>query len=167
MDYLSILISGVFGMIGAGLGYFVMTKITTNKNFITSVSVIVSILFYQVLKPIVYEQNISPVGIRPEMYNKLSNNIDKMNKNLPKMMDEATRLEAILVDKGQLIYKYMILDTTIKVIDIKNREQLIKKNTCNLELSKKVIDNGIEIVYHYTFKNNSDEVILHFTNCLE
>ena len=165
MDYLSIVVSAILGGTGAGLGYIVMSKFTKNKNVVKGVSVAMSVLFYQILHPIIYDKYIKPSFTKPQIYTELVKHIDDMNRQLPKMMDSATRLESISVHNEQLFYNYMIIQEDIKDTDIKKMEQSIKKNSCNRPFLKNLINNNIGVIYSYSFVSQPDNIIIKITEC--
>ncbi|MCF6245691.1 MAG: hypothetical protein L3J43_11740 [Sulfurovum sp.] len=165
MDYLSIVVSAILGGVGAGLGHIIMSKFTKNKNIVRGVSVIMAILFYQILQPIIYDKYIKPSFMKPKIYTELVKHIDDMNRQLPKMMDSATKLESISVHNEQLFYNYMIVQEDIKDTDIKKMEQSIKKNSCNRPFIKNLINNNISVIYSYSFVSKPYKMVIKVTDC--
>jgi tetrahydromethanopterin S-methyltransferase subunit D len=60
VDYWSILASGLLGAIGGMLGYWVFSKFWS-KRYASIGTIIGAILFYQLLKPLVYDKYIQPI----------------------------------------------------------------------------------------------------------
>jgi len=163
MEYWSVLISGVFGAVGAGLGYVIMSKFTKNKNFILVSSIVISILSYQIIKPMIYDNSAKNIMI--ELNKELENNLEEMNKNLPKMLDDATRMNSISTNDGEFIYHYTIIKKEITVEYIKSIKNDVRQNTCKIKFLRYLIKNNIQITYNYEFLDKKDTVTIYVTKC--
>jgi len=157
MDYWSILISALLGALGGGLGSWISSKFSKNKEFTSIAGVVGAILFYQILHPIVYDNYIKPMIEKPKI-NKVLNEIVKYNRPLlPRMLDEVTRLDTIEATNLKLKYEYTIIDERIDKNHFdKNFDELkknLKLNTCKDKGAKKLIQNHVVFEYVYKLKN--------------
>lgn len=91
---------------------------------------------------------------------KLKEEISNINKQLPIMVDEGTRLDSATFEKNQLTYGYTFLNVDILEVEadkfateLANR---LKINVCKNENTKVLLNSGKTIKYTYKDKNNSD-----------
>ncbi len=169
MDYWSILVSGVLGALGGGLGYWIVSKFSINKQFASIAGMIGAILFYQTLHPIVYGNYLKPM-IEKSNINKILKQVEKENKALlPRMLDEVTRQDRIEATDLRIKYEYTIINGKIDKNQFdKNFDELkknLKFNTCQDKGSKFLIHN--RVTFEYVYKLESTPYLFRFelNNC--
>ena len=102
---------------------------------------------------------------------KLKEEIVNINKQLPLMVDESTRLDSASFDKNELTYTYTFLNVDITEIEVdKFASELsvrLKINVCKNETTKTILNDGKTIKYTYKDKNNTDitSVIVTSSDC--
>lgn len=104
---------------------------------------------------------------------KLKEEIVNINKQLPLMVDESTRLDSASFDKNELTYTYTFLNVDITEIEVdKFASELsvrLKINVCKNETTKTILNDEKTIKYIYKDKNNADitSVIVTSSDCIK
>lgn len=82
-----------------------------------------------------------------------------MNKVLPQLLDEETRIDSIQVNGLELRYNYTLIKTNIKSFDIEKNKILISKNIyenqCSDIKTLQMLRKKIIYVYHYVDRENN------------
>ena len=91
--------------------------------------------------------------------NQLLETADLLNKSLPIMVDNVTKLHRVSAEKKWLTYHYQIIGLNSSEIDPaaiykRMRPQLISK-ACGSEDMKALFQNGVTVSYSYTAGNNA------------
>jgi hypothetical protein len=86
----------------------------------------------------------------------LSEEIEILNKSLPSMVDDETRLDRVLIQGRDLHYNYTLVNWLSADIDIDNlivkTAPHIKTTQCNDDYARGLIDDGRKLVYSYRDK---------------
>lgn len=169
MDYWSILISALLGALGGGLGHWVVSRFSTNKQFASIAGVIGAILFYQILHPIIYDNYLKPM-IEKSNINRILKEVEKENRPLlPRMLDEVTRQDRIEATNLRLKYEYSIINGKIDKHHFDKKFDELKKNlkfnTCQDKGSKFLIDNHVVFEYVYKLENTPYIFIFELDSC--
>lgn len=87
----------------------------------------------------------------------LIDNSKKLNKNLPLMVDADTRLDATLAIGMQFHFKYTMVNTAVKDIDVAVFRKKMEENLIRTQRSDKgavtLLKAGVEYVYSYADKD--------------
>jgi hypothetical protein len=87
----------------------------------------------------------------------LIDNSKKLNKNLPLMVDADTRLDATLAMGMQFHFKYTLVNTATKDIDVAVFRKTIEQNMIKTQRADKgavtLLKAGVEYVYSYADKD--------------
>lgn len=98
---------------------------------------------------------------------KLREEINNINKQLPLMIDASTRLDSASFDKNELIYSYTFLNADVTEIELdKFASELVtrlKINVCKNEDTKDILNSGKTMRYTYKDKNSTDIVSVALT----
>ncbi len=83
----------------------------------------------------------------------LKEEITLINKSLPTMIDDITRLDRVFIQGKDVHYSYTILNSLIEDIDITNLNsdmtEKIKIGVCNDKHTKLILDNNRNLIYSY------------------
>jgi|LakMenEpi03May11_1017334.scaffolds.fasta_scaffold07310_1 hypothetical protein len=87
----------------------------------------------------------------------LIDNSKKLNKNLPLMVDADTRLDATLAIGIQFYFKYTMVNTAVKDIDVAVFRKKMEENLIRTQRADKgavtLLKAGVEYVYSYADKD--------------
>ena len=169
MDYWSILVAALLGALGGGLGHWIVSKFSKNKQFASITGAIVAILFYQLLHPIVYDNYLKPM-VEKSKINKTLNHVVEVNRPLlPRMLDEVTRQDTIETTDLKLKYGYTIVNIKIDKNQFEENLDEIKKsvqaNSCKDKGSRFLILHGVTIEFSYKLEDKSDIFSFEINNC--
>jgi hypothetical protein len=97
---------------------------------------------------------------------------EEMNKKLPTMIDEDTRLEALAAGPGQrLSFLYTLTKaSSIDVSDAMLKEMMqasIREGACSAASTRQMLDKGVELVYQYTGNDGKTigEIVIQPATC--
>jgi hypothetical protein len=95
-----------------------------------------------------------------------------MNKSLPVMMDDATRLDHISLQGRDIYYNYTLINLLEKDLDIERFDAVmtpkIKTNGCENGATRPLLDEGRNLVYMYRDKQSNpvSKIIVSRSDCL-
>lgn len=102
-----------------------------------------------------YEQS-NQTGELEQMLRETAKNI---NQQLPIMVDSETRLDTVLVQSKQMYYKYSLVKSSKDQIEKKEFDNAMKnvlsRNHCDNQETRKLLKLGIEYFYIYFDKNGA------------
>lgn len=93
--------------------------------------------------------------------------LPNFNKDLPKMLDDITKLEVITFEDMKFTYHYKLIDTNETKESILSLKNAINKRACKESLSSMLIQNNVTLIYHYEFNNKDELLEIKIDNCLE
>lgn len=92
-------------------------------------------------------------GLSDKLLMEISN---KINKNLPMMIDKNTRIDSTLGFNNKLTYRYTLVNLVKKDLDIETWKRdvlpMLKNSVCTSEDLKIFFIDGVTIVYSYSDK---------------
>jgi hypothetical protein len=95
-----------------------------------------------------------------------------MNKSLPVMMDDATRLDHISLQGRDIYYNYTLINLLAKDLDVERFDAVmtpkIKTNGCENGATRPLLDEGRKLVYMYRDQQSSpvSKIIVSRSDCL-
>lgn len=93
--------------------------------------------------------------------------LPQFNKDLPKMLDDVTKLEVITFEDMNFTYHYKLIDTNETRESILSLKNTINKSACEESLSSMLIQNKVTLIYHYEFNKKDESVEIKIDKCLE
>jgi len=102
----------------------------------------------------------------------LNEEINMMNKSLPVMVDDDTRLETVTVHEGDVYFNYTLVNWLVADIDVESASTMmqpeLKTIACESSDTKPLLEEGRSISYVYRDKENNPvlKVIVTMKDCI-
>lgn len=125
------------------------------KKIILWLFIIIGVLFGLVIG--------KPIGKKIATNDHYANINKEINKDLPKMIDDITRLDHIKASKYNYTYHYTIIDYNITGLYFKMLKLKVTNNVCNQY--KYDIEKGTTYTYQYSTNNGYKEFEINTVEC--
>ncbi|HPQ95737.1 MAG: hypothetical protein KDI44_02665 [Thiothrix sp.] len=103
----------------------------------------------------------------------LQRTAEMLNKELPVMVDDATRLVDTKADGNILNYNYELVDKTVADLDLAALEQhfrpMVLQQSCQIQNLRLVLDQGGSVQYHYHDREHREFMVVDINqdSCLQ
>lgn len=95
------------------------------------------------------------INSKPKHTNKNQKLIHDLNKDLPRMIDEVTRLDRIDINNTTTTYKYTLIGLSFDKEIILQQKELLKDLVCDRKLTHQRMEKGKYFSYHYYDQDQS------------
>lgn len=101
----------------------------------------------------------------------VSAKLDELNRGLPRIVEEGTRLDRIEIDGDRIIYRLTLVDLTADEIDRDSMKELtqqaIATNLCADEAKRKSVKAGVTFLYTYRDRKDAPiaEIVIGEADC--